>query len=135
MKPLEKALKILTTTQLCNKRTSVSEDVKSKKLQRYGKVKTIGEQGSRVLGVNPSVSRTFEAIKGDRSSKNVDKVNITNIRRGLVIKTLYHLNFMMFIMKNTSHLGNSRYYRQCTTEYNTERYIGRSENVHSYQGK
>ena len=25
-----------------------------------GKVKTLGEQGSRVLGVNPSVSRTFE---------------------------------------------------------------------------
>ena len=41
----------------------------------YGKVKTLGEQGSRVLGVNPSVSRAFEGpIKGDRSSKNVDKV-------------------------------------------------------------
>jgi hypothetical protein len=118
---------------------SVSEDVKLAKYQAkaYGKVKTLGEQGSRVLGVNPSVSRAFEGpIKGDRSSKNVDKINITPYGEDKSNKDI--IPFKFYDVYNEKHitfraiLTGITY--NVTTEYNTERYIGRSENVHSYQG-
>ena len=118
---------------------SVSEDVKLAKYQAkaYGKVKTLGEQGSRVLGVNPSVSRAFEGpIKGDRSSKNVDKINITPYGEDKSNKDI--IPFKFYDVYNEKHITFRAILTgitdNVTTEYNTERYIGRSENVHSYQG-
>ena len=118
---------------------SVSEDVKLAKYQAkaYGKVKTLGEQGSRVLGVNPSVSRAFEGpIKGDRSSKNVDKINITPYGEDKSNKDI--IPFKFYDVYNEKHITFrailSGITDNVTTEYNTERYVGRSENVHSYQG-
>ena len=118
---------------------SVTEDVKLAKYQAkaYGKVKTIGEQGSRVLGVNPSVSRTFEGpIKGDKSSKNVDKVNIAPFGEDASDKDI--IPFKFYDVYNEKHITFrailSGITDNVTTEYNTERYIGRAENVHTYQG-
>ena len=118
---------------------SVGEDVKLAKYQAkaYGKVKTLGEQGSRVLGVNPSVSRAFEGpIKGDRSSKNVDKINITPYGEDKSNKDI--IPFKFYDVYNEKHITFRAILTgitdNVTTEYNTERYIGRSENVHSYQG-
>ena len=118
---------------------SVGEDVKLAKYQAkaYGKVKTIGEQGSRVLGVNPSVSRAVEGpIKGDRSSKNVDKINITPYGEDKSNKDI--IPFKFYDVYNEKHITFRAILTgitdNVTTEYNTERYIGRSENVHTYQG-
>ena len=118
---------------------SVSEDVKLAKYQAkaYGKVKTLREQGSRFLGVNPSVSRAFEGpIKGDRSSKNVDKINITPYGEDKSNKDI--IPFKFYDVYNEKHITFRAILTgitdNVTTEYNTERYIGRSENVHSYQG-
>ena len=124
---------------IIEKGLSVSEDVKLAKYQAkaYGKVKTIGEQGSRVLGVNPSVSRTFEGpIKGDRSSKNVDKVNIAPYGEDASDKDIIPFKFYdVYNEKYITFRGEilTGITDNVTTEYNTERYIGRSENVHSYQ--
>ena len=118
---------------------SVTEDAKLAKYQAkaYGKVKTIGEQGSRVLGVSRKVSRTFQGpIKGDRSSKNVDKVNIAPFGEDASDKDI--IPFKFYDVYNDKHITFrailSGITDNVTTEYNTERYIGRSENVHSYQG-
>ena len=118
---------------------SVSEDVKLAKYQAkaYGKVKTLGEQGSTVLGVNPGVSRAFQGpIKGDRSSKNVDKINITPYGEDKSNEDI--IPFKFYDVYNEKHITFRAILTgitdNVTTEYNTERYIGRSENVHTYQG-
>ena len=118
---------------------NVSEEIKLKKYQAkaYGKVKTLGEQGSKVLNVSQKVSRTFEGpIKGGKSTKNVDKVNIAPYGKDASDKDI--IPFKFYDVFNDKHITFrailSGITDNVTTEYNTERYIGRSENVHSYQG-
>jgi len=118
---------------------SIGEDIKLAKYQAkaYGKVKTLGGQGSKVLRVSQKVSRTFEGpIKGGKSTKNVDKVNIAPYGKDASDKDI--IPFKFYDVFNDKHITFrailSGITDNVTTEYNTERYIGRSENVHSYQG-
>jgi hypothetical protein len=118
---------------------NVSEEIKLKKYQAkaYGKVKTLGEQGSKVLNVSQKVSRAFEGpIKGGKSTKNVDKVNIAPYGEDASDKDI--IPFKFYDVFNEKHITFrailSGITDNVTTEYNPERYIGRSENVYSYQG-
>ena len=118
---------------------SIGEDIKLAKYQAkaYGKVKTLGGQGSTVLGVSRKVSRTFEGpIKGGKSTKNVDKVNIAPYGEDASDKDI--IPFKFYDVYNEKHITFRAILTgitdNVTTEYNPERYIGRSENVYTYQG-
>ena len=118
---------------------NVNEDIKLKKYQAkaYGKVKTLGEQGSKVLNVSQKVSRTFEGpIKGGKSTKNVDIVNIAPYGEDASNKDI--IPFKFYDVFNEKHITFRAILTgitdNVTTEYNPERYIGRSENVYTYQG-
>ena len=118
---------------------NVNEDVKLAKYQAkaYGKVKSIGSQGSKVIATNPKISRAFEGpVKGDKSTANVDKVNITPYGKDASNKDI--IPFKFYDVYNEKHITFRAILTgitdNVTTEYNQERYIGRSENVHTYQG-
>ena len=118
---------------------NVSEEIKLKKYQAkaYKKVKGLGEQGSKVLNVNQKISRTFEGpIKGGKSTKNVDTVNIAPYGEDASDKDI--IPFKFYDVYNDKHITFRAILTGITdnvsTEYNPERYIGRSENVYTYQG-
>ena len=118
---------------------NVSEEIKLKKYQAkaYKKVKGLGEQGSKVLNVNQKISRTFEGpIKGGKSTKNVDIVNIAPYGEDASDKDI--IPFKFYDVYNDKHITFRAILTgitdNVTTEYNPERYIGRSENVYTYQG-
>ena len=118
---------------------NVSEEIKLKKYQAkaYKKVKGLGEQGSKVLNVNQKISRTFEGpIKGGKSTKNVDTVNIAPYGEDASDKDI--IPFKFYDVYNDKHITFRAILTGITdnvsTEYNPERYVGRSENVYTYQG-
>ena len=138
-KQLKKAVKAFKDDPLksISDLANVGQDAKliEYRAKAYGKIKTLGDPGAKVVSARRKVARSFVGpIKGGKSSKNVDRVNITPYGKKskdiipFRFKDVYNNKWITFraILSGITDTA--------TAEYNPEKYIGRPDPVHIYTG-
>ena len=107
----------------------------------YGIIKHMGEPGRKVSNIDGTLAKSFDGpIKGGVDSKNVNRANIQPIEKleegepkdkDLVPFRFYDVNNKNYITFSALLSGITD---TITPEYSDTRYLGRPENVYTYQG-
>ena len=107
----------------------------------YGIIKHMGEPGRKVSNIDGTLAKSFDGpIKGGVDSKNVNRANIQPIQKleegepkdkDLVPFRFYDVNNKNYITFSALLSGITD---TITPEYSDTRYLGRPENVYTYQG-
>ena len=107
----------------------------------YGIIKHMGEPGRKVSNIDGTLAKSFDGpIKGGVDSKNVNRANIQPIEKleegepkdkDLVPFRFYDVNNENYITFSALLSGITD---TITPEYSDTRYLGRPENVYTYQG-